>query len=357
MDLTALNWNNKIGNTAQLGGIETSVLDNGAGRGVRIAWINTGSGLRYKVVIDRAMDIADAFYNQYSLVYLSHAGITAPQPLSNRNTEWLRTFGGGLLVTCGLDHAGGPESDAFGERGLHGLISNTPAEIISIIQPDPLAGKMDMSITGRVRQSQTLGAMLEWRRTISGTLGKPEIIVHDELINCGNISAPHMLLYHFNFGWPLADKGTHILWKGKWQPRGEETAANIFREGNDFRKCLAPLDAHSGTGEDVAFIDPDSDASGECYCGLHNEKIGLAVSLSFQKKQLPWLVNWQHWAKNEYVTGLEPASCLPIGQAALRKRGELPFLEPGERKTYRLRLETLDDKDAIQALKKSQFTD
>jgi hypothetical protein len=43
-------WKDKISNPAQLGGIETSVLDNGTARGTRIAWINTGSGLRYKVI-------------------------------------------------------------------------------------------------------------------------------------------------------------------------------------------------------------------------------------------------------------------------------------------------------------------
>lgn len=52
----------KISNVLQIGGIETAVIDNGAGRGTRIAWVNTGSGLRYKVVIDRAMDIADTFF-------------------------------------------------------------------------------------------------------------------------------------------------------------------------------------------------------------------------------------------------------------------------------------------------------
>ena len=39
-------WQDKIVNAAQLGGIETSVIDNGPGRGTRIAWINTGTGLR-----------------------------------------------------------------------------------------------------------------------------------------------------------------------------------------------------------------------------------------------------------------------------------------------------------------------
>src|SRR3546814_11966820 len=88
-------WQGKVTNPRQLGGIETAVTDNGAERGTRVAWVNTGSGLRYKVVIDRAMDIADAFFNQHGLSWLSHGGITGPQPFSNRGLDWLRTFGGG----------------------------------------------------------------------------------------------------------------------------------------------------------------------------------------------------------------------------------------------------------------------
>jgi hypothetical protein len=70
---TQPDWKHKISNPTQLGGIETAVLDNGTERGTRIAWINTGTGLRYKVVLDRAMDIVDTFYNQHSLAWLSHA--------------------------------------------------------------------------------------------------------------------------------------------------------------------------------------------------------------------------------------------------------------------------------------------
>ena len=55
-------WQDKVGNSSQVGGIETSVLDNGPGKGTRIAWVNTGAGLRYKVVVDRGLDLADAFY-------------------------------------------------------------------------------------------------------------------------------------------------------------------------------------------------------------------------------------------------------------------------------------------------------
>ncbi|MDR0792513.1 MAG: aldose 1-epimerase family protein [Chitinophagaceae bacterium] len=347
-------WKNKISNHAQVGGIETSTLDNGLSRGTRIAWINTGTGLRYKVVLDRAMDIADAFFNQHSIAWLSHSGVTSPQPFSNQGIDWLKTFTGGLLTTCGLSHTGGPESDEYGQRGLHGEISNLPAEIESIIQPDPAAGKLDMSITGTVKQSMVLGPNLELRRTISGKLGSPVISIHDTITNRGNQPVPHMLLYHCNFGWPLADAGTDILWNGEWQSREGEPNNKIFNKNNNFRKCSAPLDAHAGRGEEAAFIDIAANKNGECYCGLYNERLSIAVSLKFYKTELPWLINWQHWGKGEYVTGLEPATFPPIGQAKARAENKLIFIDPGESKTYRLEIKLLYDKEAINNFLKFQ---
>lgn len=338
-------WRNKISNNAQLGGIETSVIDNGPGKGTRIAWINTGSGLRFKVVIDRAMDIADAFYNQHSIAWLSHSGITTPV-LSDKGLDWLRTFGGGLFTTCGLSHVGGPETDEFGERGLHGKVSNLKAELESVIQPDPVAGKMEMSITGRMKESQVLGPNLELKRTISATLGESVIRIFDEVVNRGNLPAPHMLLYHFNFGWPLVDEGADIIWKGNWKPR-EGNSNKLFKEGNNFDKCQPPLDEHNGTGEEAAIIDIAADNSGFCNCGIHNPAIGLAVFLKFQKAQLPCLTNWQHWGKGEYVTGLEPGTNPPIGQAKARENNELIFIQPGETRRYELQIDVLSGREKI----------
>ena len=348
-------WHNKISNSVQLGGIETAVLDNGAGRGTRIAWINTGTGLRYKVVIDRAMDIADAFYNQHSLAWISHLGITPPQPFSESGLDWLRTFSGGLLTTCGLDHVGGPETDEYGERGLHGSISNTPANIESIVQPDPVRGQLEMSITGIIKQTRVFGPSIELRRTISGTLGKPTITIKDEVRNLANTPVPHMILYHFNFGWPLVDEGTDLLWNGSWQPRGDREN-KIFREGNNFKKCPAPMADHSGTGEEVAFINPLPDGDGQCVCGLHNSSLDIALALRFKKEQLPWLTNWQHWAKGEYVTGIEPGTNPPIGQTNARQQRQLTMLQPGESKSYNLEIEVFDNKKSIhEFLTKNKF--
>ncbi|SHJ02971.1 protein of unknown function [Pseudozobellia thermophila] len=333
---------NKVGNSAQVGGIETSILDNGLGRGSRIAWINTGTGLRYKVLLDRAMDISDAFYNQYSLAWLSHAGAMPPDRFSDQGMGWIRNFGGGLLTTCGLSHVGGPEEDANGHRGLHGRISNTPAEIVSVIQPDPIKGIMEMSITGIIRETQVFGPSLQLERTISGKLGEAKIVIKDEVVNRGNQKVPHMLLYHVNFGWPLVDEGTKLLWKGDWHSPTPDSDKKIFKEGNPFKTCQSPMKSHSGTGEDVAFIDIEADDKGISTCGLYNEKLHMALSMRFSKKQLPWLVNWQHWGEHEYVTALEPATHPPIGQKAAREENTLTYLNPGERKEYALQLQVLE---------------
>ena len=199
-----------------------------------------------------------------------------------------------------------------------------------------------MSIMGRIKQTQVFGPSLELKRTISGALGKAFITIHDEVVNVANTTTPLMLLYHFNFGWPLVDEGTDIRWNGTWQPR-VVGAEKIFREGNNFRKCPPPLDQHSGSGEEVAIINPTADSSGQCECGLHNAKLGLTVSLRFRKQQLPWLTNWQHWGKGEYVTGLEPGTNPPIGQAKARQTNQLIFLAPGEIKSFDLELEIIDN--------------
>ncbi|MGV8092577.1 MAG: aldose 1-epimerase family protein [Mangrovibacterium sp.] len=339
MNIQTTEWLGKISNHHQLGGIESSVLDNGEGKGTRIAWVNTGSGLRFKVVLDRGMDIAEAFYNEHSLTWLSHVGITLPDPTTISGMNWLRTFGGGLLTTCGLTHIGGAENDESGERGLHDRISHCLAHIESIVQPDLQRGKLEMSLTGRMVQSVVFGHHLELKRTISVKMGVPTIKIHDEVTNLGNQPSPHMLLYHINFGWPLIDKGTQLVWKGKWTAREENDP--VFREDGNIKICKSPMDEHRGAGESVAFIDLDTDSNGDCCYEVFNSNLSLRVRVRFKKEQLPWLTNWQHWGANEYVTALEPGTHPPIGQSRARREGSLIFIRPGETREYDLELEVI----------------
>ena len=219
-------------------------------------------------------------------------------------------------------------------RGLHGRIGNIGATVEAIVQPDLAAGKLDMSITATTSQSRVFGPSLELKRTISGRFGGPTITVKDVVTNRANTPALHMLLYHCNFGWPLVDHGTNLIWRGQCKPRGTDADKAIFNSANNYRKCAKPLATHRGFGEACGFIDVTPDAKGLCAVGLHNPKLNLGLTLTYKKKQFPWLTNWQHFAPGEYGTALEPGTNPPIGQNRCRQEKSLIILQPGRCRTY-----------------------
>ena len=67
-------------NPRQIAGVRTSVLDDGKGRGIRVADIYNGSGLEFTVLLDRGMDIGRASFKGVPLA-LRHKGahiVTTP---------------------------------------------------------------------------------------------------------------------------------------------------------------------------------------------------------------------------------------------------------------------------------------
>jgi hypothetical protein len=336
-----------VGNPSQLGGIETFVADNGQARGSRIAWFNTGTGLRYKVMIDRCLDIADAFFNQHCLTWLSHNGVCCPKRDVGKEMIWLESFVGGLITTCGLVHIGSPEKFGSVFRTMHGRISNIPAQIESIIQPNIETGEKEMSISGTITESTVFGPSLRLKRKISSFLGESKIYLNDHVTNIGNEQSPHMLLYHCNFGFPLTDDGSHIFCNGKWKSRGLELDNEIFNDRNCYKKCPSILKSHSGVGEAAALIDPEADAQGTCRAGIYNSKLEILAVVSFNKRSLPCLSNWQHWGKREYVTALSPATNYPVGELVAIKQKDVMYIYPGETKNYNLEIEVVAGKSKI----------
>ena len=217
----------------------------------------------------------------------------------------------------------------------------------SIIQPHPIEGKLDMSITAIMKQSKVFGPSLELRRTISGKIGEPVIRIKDVVTNYGNTPTPHMVLYHCNFGWPLIDEGTDIVYKGRCESRGMNMDNKLFNDKHNYRKCREPLDIHKGTGESCGFIDVIADKQGVCTVGLHNRRLNMALVIKYKKKQLASLTNWQHWGPGEYVCAIEPGTNPPIGQAQARKQKKLIHIAPGKSKTYNLEFTVLTNRKQI----------
>src|SRR5882762_4668507 len=116
----------RTGRLSQIGGITPFTHADGKAKGVSTLRVRTAQGLEFWVLPDKGMDICEATFLGRSLSWHSPTGITHPAYYSSRGAEWLESFAGGLVCTCGLSTAGAASEDAGQKLGVHGSIGNTP---------------------------------------------------------------------------------------------------------------------------------------------------------------------------------------------------------------------------------------
>ncbi len=340
---------NYVANPAQLGGIELFSTLNGPGYPNRVAWVNTGSGLHYKVVIDRGLDVAEAFYKGMSLSWLSLSGVTRPEMSINKGLDWLWGFYGGLVVSCGPSFVGAPDRDKDQELSLHGRHSSLSSILESVVNPDPLRGQEEMSLTGIVREAKLFEPNIELRRTIRSPLGRSELIIEDTFINRGTQTTEHAWLLHMNMGYPLIEEGAEFIYDAEVQPL--PSAVEYFKK-DKFWILPKPMHEHD-IAEAVAYMDPKTDSAGMVHCGVINSRRNIGLKISFSKRDFPRFVNWHHFGTcGQYVMGIEPANCGVEGRSKDRQRGWLKFLKPGEKKKYRCAIEVLEGADQLAGFRK-----
>ena len=324
----------RVARMGQVAGVRVAVLQGGAEEGVRIAEVNTGSGFKFTVGISRGLDIFDADFCGRALAWLSPAGFTAPGYFEPEEFGWLRSFGGGLVTTCGLTYCGAPCVDEGKPLGLHGRISNLPASYANVTE----AWKGDdyeMCIEGEVVEAEPVKVEhMRLKRKITARLGESRFFINDVVENFGYITVPHMILYHVNLGYPVLDAGgTIAIPSRESRPRDAEA----MKEAEKWAEVPAPIE---GFLERVYFHTPGSDGQGLTTAAIINPKLddGLAIYVTFPTKQLPRVTEWKMPAAGNYVVGIEPANCWPDGRAAHRERGDLEYLEAGEKRNYDLEI-------------------
>lgn len=321
-------------NPLQLGGIRTGTLDDPQplGRpGCRVALVDTGSGLRFTVAIDRGGDIVDAVYNDCPLAFLTPNGLKRPEEAYQHDTAWLRSWPGGLVTTCGPMHIGAPIAGDATAQGLHGHHSNTPAAVLSVCNPDPTRGRRDMAIAMTIRDSRMFGPTIEVRRQIRSGLGESRIEITDEVTNLGDEPTPHHWLYHINLGYPLLAPGATLQLPGR-----EEMRWGDLKEDPDldWRTVPAPLQAHHGSGEGGIVLIPERDAE-PAVATLANVERNLTLEVRFRSDQLPRIAHWRHYGpRGSYVCGIEPFA----GKLLPDQPDDGAPLEPGETRRYDLQI-------------------
>ena len=349
----------KFENALQLGGIRTGTLDS-PGQPVRVALFDTGAGLRFTVALDRGGDIVDASFNEFGLAYLTQNGLLPPSPAYHTGVEWLRGWAGGLVTTCGPEYMGGPRMVDGAMTSLHGRFSGQPAQVETLRNPDPHRGRRDMELGLIIRDSRMFGPVFEIRRTIRCTLGVPEIVIEDEVTNRGDTRAAHHWLYHCNLGYPLLDRGARFIYRGAAEywivpppPGGDIVQPLAAAAMEKMKRVPNSLAQHTGSGERGLIVDTAAGRDGWCHVGLLNEKLKLGVEISYPKKALPRLANWQHYGpRGSYVTGLEPFSGSLLGAARDKHPLAEQFLEPGESRPYQLKLRVRRGAAELRALAK-----
>jgi hypothetical protein len=325
-----------VGHMDQVAGIRLVEGADGVERGNRVLQVWMGGGLRFSVLADRALDISACNYKGISLTWASPVGEAHPAYYEAQGAGWLRSFQGGLLVTCGLDHFGPPCRDEGEDFGLHGRVSNLPARSVGY-SASWIGDKYELEISGEVRQTQVFGENLVLRRRISTRLGSNKIRIEDTVTNEGFSSHPHMILYHVNAGFPLLCESARLkIDVEETTPRDSEAATGIA----DWMAFQPPTPQYC---EQVFVHTPVSDERGWAAVELENPNLGLGLRLTFDKATLPYLVEWKMMGEGLYVLGIEPTNCGVVGgRAAAREQGALPYLAAGESRSYSLEVDVIE---------------
>jgi hypothetical protein len=352
----------KFENVHQVGGIQLATIEpafgGGAPMATRVAMINTGSGLRFNVALDRGGDIVEAFYNQHSLAYLSPVGVQPPNHANNRGAEWLKNWPAGLLTTCGPQYIGRPRVEDGNEVPLHGHHSNCPALVEIMLNPDPHRGRKEILLSMVIRDSRMFGPVVEVRRQIQCTLGDPTISLFDQVTNRGNKPCAHHWLYHVNLGYPLLDKGAKFIYRGTaryWEVPTPSQGHPILTDAalNRIKTVPGNIPEHVGGGERGMIVDVEADRSGQAHVGLVNRKLGLGVELAFPVEEMPRVANWQHLGPGgSFVGGIEPFSGSLMGKDMDDHPRAEQYLQPGETRRYQMTIHVRRSARELRAMEK-----
>ena len=352
----------RTGALAQLAGVELLEFADGPERGVRVVDFRTGSGLSFRVAVDRGFDLLAAEYRGIPIGWRSptgpiHPGLASPE--ENRGWGFLRSFTG-LLATCGLDHALGPATSSalaynypgFSETDypLHGRISQIPARLLGYGERWT-GDDCTLWAEGEVAQMAVFGENLVLTRRIEAKLGGTTISVDDRVENRGFRPTPHMLLYHYNFGYPLLDDGAELLVPSRAIVHAMHQ--DLRAQGTGYRIQGPP---RPDFREQVYEHDLVAGADGMAPAALINPKLGaggFGVRLDYDRTALPCLIEWQCLQSGLYALGMEPSTNHVQGRVFAEQRGELACLEHGEVRRYRTRLAVLDGAEAIAAARRA----
>jgi hypothetical protein len=345
-----------VGDFSQLAGITLIELADGPARGVRALIFRTGSGLEFWVLVDRAFDIAKCQFRGIELGWQSPVGVRAPwfhEVNDEAGASFHRSFSG-FLVTAGLDHIHGAYRESADryfapdrhtiQQPLHGRLHATPGQLVGYGY-EWRGERCILYCEGIVKQAAVFGEHLVLTRRYEAELGTTSFTIRDRVRNHSFYTTPHMLLYHFNLGFPLLNEGAEFVAPTRgplWHARDPQS------DGFDYRIQSGPRENFV---EQAYVHEIIADSAGPIRAALVNSSLeqGLGVAIEFNKNQLPYLIQWQNFQAGSYGMAIEPSTAHALGRAHAESRRELSWLKHGDERTYDLRVSILSGPTEISA--------
>ena len=305
-----------VSNDAQLIQAERFAYTEGRAKGTEGCRIENGK-LGFTVLVDRCLDIYDLRFSGKLISYLSETGVVHPAYYEAHGSGWLRSFCAGFLTTCGLTQAGEPCAFGGEAHGLHGRISNIPAQNVAVSY-EREGGQFSFCISGEVRQTCHQKENLVLRRRIRTRYGTDTLVIEDEIRNEGASSSPLMLLYHFNFGYPFLC-GRTTLSLPPALPRG-------FDKYSEQHKDLYNEFGRSAMDRELTLVHELLHRGETCFHITDGE---TSIRFSYDNTHLPYIAQWRHLFEKSYVLGVEPCNNHINGVAWEADHGALKWIEPG----------------------------
>lgn len=301
-------------NDQQLVTLRRVTIAEGKAKGTGIIEVATPDGLQVDILPDAGLDIGQVRYKGVNVSFISKNGYDSPAVIAPYETEFLNTFPGGMLYTCGLRSTGGAHRDGDEWHPLHGRYHSLAAEqVCAQVEENAVV------VSGVMRETALFGHNLQMKRTIRIPVFGSSITVTDELTNLTHREEEYALLYHCNFGYPLISEKAHVELPQdrKTTPRTPFAATGLGRE--------TTFDIPTPGEEERVFFHEAM----EHKAALVNEAIGTKMTLTWSDS-LPILAHWRSMASGDYVCGLEPTNCYIMGRKYERENGTLPKLRPFE---------------------------
>jgi hypothetical protein len=336
-----------VGDISQICGTKVFDYSEGRAAGTKVIEVNTGSGLFFSVLADRALDIAHASYRGKGISHIAKSGIAHGSYYEPREDGWFRTFFAGLLTTCGLSNTCAPCDIEGIHFGLHGRLSNIPADKVNIGEYWENDDYI-IEISGNIREAVFYGENLLLKRLIKTKLGAQHIEWHDTVVNEGYSSVPLMILYHFNLGFPLLNEKSRLYLRRESTSFFDEAAEKGENSMFEFQKpthnyfrqvFIHSLEKEQDGRATVALIDERDRAN---MWGVYLQK---------DESQLPYLFEFKMMGQSDYQLGLEPTNTGPYGRKEELQAGRIQMIEPGEERQFDLNLGIIDGNKKVERMK------